>query len=140
MHDQVFYFFINLVFNLDKIMFFIHWYIDCKRFFLLQESLDSGLQHSYKFCHVCSQPFQYHWQYLQHFKNHHKGSTNPNEYEIPKAFVCNICGYSTHFKGSLVLHERVHSGERPYQCSYCPYTATSSSNLLRHKRLKHNYA
>ncbi|XP_044735403.1 zinc finger protein 22-like [Chrysoperla carnea] len=37
--------------------------------------------------------------------------------------------------GSLVVHKRVHSGEKPFLCDICNETFSLQSNLTRHKRI-----
>ena len=32
------------------------------------------------------------------------------------------------------MHERTHSGERPYQCRFCDYRASQSGNMAAHER------
>lgn len=32
------------------------------------------------------------------------------------------------------VHERTHSGERPYQCRFCDYRASQSGNMAAHER------
>jgi hypothetical protein len=32
------------------------------------------------------------------------------------------------------VHERTHSGERPYQCRFCDYRASQSGNMVAHER------
>ena len=45
----------------------------------------------------------------------------------------------THFieRGSLIKHKRIHTGEKPFECTYCNKSFTISGNLLRHNKI-HN--
>ena len=43
------------------------------------------------------------------------------EKEKPK-FCCSFCDFTTNKRQHLAYHERSHTGERPYKCSYCEKT------------------
>lgn len=47
---------------------------------------------------------------------------------------CFVCHKKYRF---LKLHMRVHTGERPYKCTYCPVTFSQSNALLIHIRTQH---
>ena len=49
-----------------------------------------------------------------------------------RPLTCSICGKILKNARNLALHNRTHTGERPYQCDYCDYAATQSSSLKRH--------
>lgn len=82
-----------------------------------------------------------------HNSSHHLGanSTMDGNQEIfnpktgvsstfEKPYTCSFCPYSAATKGDLTVHLRRHTGERPYKCSFCSYTATQSSTLRAHVR------
>ena len=46
---------------------------------------------------------------------------------------CKECGKRFDRKQILVIHERVHSGDRPYQCDICHKRFPIAGNLARHK-------
>ena len=47
--------------------------------------------------------------------------------------MCDVCGATCATPRKLVVHKRVHTGERPYQCGVCG-AFTLSSDLSKHTR------
>jgi len=52
-----------------------------------------------------------------------------------RPFVCSFCNKSFAQLGNLKTHQRKHTGERPFSCSICFKTFTQSGNLKAHELL-----
>ena len=92
------------------------------------------------------------WMYLALFYTFSKISTDshfsliPGEYkgelrkrqpvsyvEEPEGkYVCSSCHKGCQSRSTLEIHERIHSGEKPYQCGICTYTCAQQGNLKTH--------
>ncbi|XP_055936801.1 zinc finger protein 726-like [Argiope bruennichi] len=53
-----------------------------------------------------------------------------------RPYVCSFCGKAFNQKVTLTTHKRLHTGERPYPCSKCPLRFHNRASLIRHF-LKH---
>ena len=54
-----------------------------------------------------------------------------------KRFPCEHCGKTFSEKSRLLIHNRVHSGDRPYECDLCEFSCAQKDNLRIHKEFKH---
>ncbi|XP_069606255.1 zinc finger protein 182-like [Ranitomeya imitator] len=59
--------------------------------------------------------------------NHQKNHTE-------KRFSYSICGKNFNQKSDLVIHEKIHTGEKPYSCSECDQCFKEKSKLIRHQK------
>lgn len=51
-----------------------------------------------------------------------------------KPYKCKECDYSAADSSSLCKHQRIHTDERPFKCQICPYASRNSSQLTVHLR------
>uniref|UniRef100_A0A182Q3K0 C2H2-type domain-containing protein n=1 Tax=Anopheles farauti TaxID=69004 RepID=A0A182Q3K0_9DIPT len=61
----------------------------------------------------------------------------PEARHLPANYSCSSCTKRFRFRAALLVHERTHSGTRPYRCTNCPETFISRGKLFLHSFSQH---
>lgn len=78
-------------------------------------------------CNICGRGFSQNTNLKQHMRRHTQ----------VKPFKCTYEGCTSSFvsKGELDSHSRKHSGDHPFKCETCDAKFTTSSSLVKHRRI-----
>lgn len=79
-------------------------------------------------CAICRREFTYKSSYDRHMQDLHGDTKN---------FTCDYCHKSFKRKPTLTVHLRLHTGEKPYQCTDCGRQFTDPSSFHKHKQREH---
>ena len=58
---------------------------------------------------------------------------NQKTKRLNQLLICNLCSYQQRRLSSMKDHVRVHTGEEPFPCNYCPQKFSSKSHRNRHE-------
>ena len=106
-------------------------------------------------CDKCSLTFKNDTQFKRHMHMEHSNSTKYDckfcgkrcadmkrfkaheaSHQEPQ-YQCSICAKTYRREDNLIAHERLHRGERPFNCTNCSASFTTKQGLRQHRRGVH---
>ncbi|CAB3405625.1 unnamed protein product [Caenorhabditis bovis] len=89
-------------------------------------------------CAHCNRFFRTEQLLNNHIKLQHNFDSHGTARGRAARFRCTYCRKTFHFKRDMVIHERIHTGERPFTCGYCGKGFAQSQSLIIHTRTHTN--
>ncbi|XP_076016846.1 uncharacterized protein LOC143008806 isoform X2 [Genypterus blacodes] len=65
----------------------------------------------------------------------HPEEPNANEHKKKGLLRCDYCGRTFKYLSQFTIHQRIHTGERPFKCPECDKAFTKNSNLTLHLKV-----
>uniref|UniRef100_A0ABM0MCR9 Zinc finger protein 91-like n=1 Tax=Saccoglossus kowalevskii TaxID=10224 RepID=A0ABM0MCR9_SACKO len=82
-------------------------------------------------CNICGRLFRHSSTMKRHKLLRHNVFRRP--------FECSECGKAFKVMGHLVMHKRIHSGEKPFKCPDCGKAFRQKGTMSRHAKLHKNF-
>ena len=52
-------------------------------------------------------------------------------------FACPYCNKTMKDKSNMKRHVKIHTGEKPFKCPFCPFAAVQKKSIVSHALTKH---
>lgn len=92
---------------------------------------DTSLIKGEYICYKCNEVFPSKRNLKQHAKSCSETTETENLEKLGK-YTCTQCAYRCQSPAILKIHERTHSGEKPFACTFCDYKSGQKNNVAKH--------